>query len=112
MSDPATTNLLAVQSFFRALSEHNVDLAAPVLADDVMEPLRPLVDSIVLEYIAEHGEPEELEPPVKRAILTVLTRTVDCGGKRFSIMTALGLYAANVRKCLLGRAKKLECPSR
>jgi CRISPR-associated protein Cas1 len=91
---------------------HRNQYNAFALADDVMEPLRPLVDAIVFAYLRENGEPDELTPQVKRTLLGALTQVVGYGNKRYPLMTALGLYAANVRKCLLGRAQKLECPNR
>lgn len=91
---------------------HKNQYNAFALADDAMEPLRPLVDEIVFRYVQENGEPERLEPAIKRALLQVLASNVHYDNRKYPIITALGLYAANFRKCLLGRTRKLVCPKR
>lgn len=87
------------------------------LADDLMEPLRPLVDSIVLQSLYEHPieSHPDLTPPVKRFLLKLLTAEViwnDPGQKsgRFPIDTALQRYVAQVRDCLTDGGFEIQCP--
>lgn len=82
------------------------------LADDALEPLRPLCDEAVYEWWAEHGEPDGLTPEMKRALLGLLAAEVIYDGKRYPISTALGYYAAMLRKCICGEARRLRCPGR
>jgi CRISPR-associated protein Cas1 len=78
------------------------------LADDAMEPLRPLVDLLVRRYEgpAEPG----LTPAAKRYLYPVLTSTVSLNGERLPLFAGLEQYAANVRRCFLAEGKRLDCP--
>lgn len=81
------------------------------LADDLMEPLRVLVDRQVYDTLeAESVLPEELSPSLKREILKVLTAEVIWDGGLWPLDAALEAYAAGVRSCLLGERKALEVP--
>lgn len=81
------------------------------LADDLMEPLRVLVDRIVFDIVqAEADLPEELTPELKRRLLSVLTSEVMWKGSRWPLDAALEAYAAGVRSCLLGETTVLEVP--
>ncbi|MCC6729474.1 MAG: type II CRISPR-associated endonuclease Cas1 [Chthonomonadales bacterium] len=91
---------------------HHNQYDAFSLADDLMEPLRPLVDARAHAYGREHEPPEELTPQAKRAMLGALGEEVSFDGKRYPMMAALELYAARVRACLLGEGRKLACPGR
>lgn len=91
---------------------HKNQYNAFALADDLLEPLRPIVDEHVWRHVKEQGEAGELLPAVKRSLLTVLTREVFWCGKRYPILTAIGHYAANFRDSLLGGKKALRCPTR
>lgn len=83
------------------------------LADDLMEPLRPLVDFHVWQMLREGVDLESgLSPPIKRRLLEVLVCEVAWEGKRFPLTAALERYAANLRSCLEGEARTLECPGR
>jgi CRISPR-associated protein Cas1 len=92
---------------------HSNQYNAFALADDLVEPLRPIVDEIVYGLTRENlVEEPEVDPPNKRALLESLTREVALDKRRYPMMTALGLYSANTRECLVGGAKKLICPGR
>lgn len=81
------------------------------LADDLMEPLRPLVDRFALRAIEEFGRDSELTPPGKRLMLELTQATVTVSGKRVPLLTGLQSYAAAVRKALGGLAQKLPIPT-
>jgi CRISPR-associated protein Cas1 len=78
------------------------------LADDAMEPLRPLIDTLVRRY--EGPAADSLSPSIKRYLYPVLTSTVTLAGERLPLLAALERYAANLRRCILAEAKKLSCP--
>lgn len=78
------------------------------LADDLVEPLRPIVDARVVELFAM-GE-AELTPEVKRGLLELLTLEVQTGDQNGPLMVALHRYVASLVKCFEGCSKQLEVP--
>lgn len=84
------------------------------LADDVMEPLRPLVDLKVarLAQTWEDGAglPDELTPALKRELLTILVERLEFAGKTTSFPTAIPLFAAYFKQALCRERIKLTVP--
>ena len=80
------------------------------LADDLMEPLRPLVDIKVYEVCELLPDTPELTPQNKRALLEILDWDCAIGERKFPLMVALHQYAASVRKVLAGEEKDVEIP--
>ncbi len=78
------------------------------LADDLVEPLRPMVDRRVWAMI-QRGE-DELNQPAKAELLGRLTQTVVCGGQRGPLMVALHRYTASLCRCLAGEDQHLAIP--
>jgi len=84
------------------------------LADDLMEPLRPLVDAKVRDLY--HAEEHELTREVKSELLSILTQT--CISRKGStkkkeigpLMVALERMAASLCSCFEGRESKLFIP--
>lgn len=63
------------------------------LADDLMEPLRPLVDRRV-RYLCERGE-IGLDRAAKAELLGVLTEEVVCGGLKGPLLVTVSRYIAS-----------------
>lgn len=81
------------------------------LADDLMEPLRVLVDREVFVILETETEiPDDLTPALKRRVLGILTAEVGWEGGRWPLDAALEAYAAGVRSCLLGETKEVRIP--
>jgi len=80
------------------------------LADDLIEPLRPLVDACVRQ-LAFAGE-TELTQPVKAELLDLLTAEVQVGEFAGPLMVSLHRYVASLVKALEGVARELEVPVR
>ncbi len=81
------------------------------LADDLMEPLRVLVDretSRIAENLTETLE--SLTPVLKRESLRVLSAEVGWDGGSWPLDAALEAYASQVRQCLLGERKEIGIP--
>lgn len=78
------------------------------LADDLVEPLRPIVDARVRDLAAE-GQ-DEVHPETKRALLQCLTAEVACGDGRGPLMVALHRYVASLVRCYQGDASSLDIP--
>jgi CRISPR-associated protein Cas1 len=79
------------------------------LADDIMEPYRPLVDAKVLQIIETYGE-QELITPIKAELLQVLTQTVYFDDKESPLMVALNYTANSLQQCYAGKIRKLNYP--
>jgi CRISPR-associated protein Cas1 len=78
------------------------------LADDLIEPLRPLVDDRVRE-LSRQGH-EELNQPAKAAILEVLADRVRFSEEVGPLMVQLHRYVASLVRCYTGETKDLEIP--
>lgn len=83
---------------------------AYALADDAMEPLRPLVDERVAELASQATPSDDLKPSDKQHLLQVLCAEVRWQSASFPLLTALERYAAALRECIAGRERKLPCP--
>ncbi|HEV2471406.1 MAG TPA: type II CRISPR-associated endonuclease Cas1 [Chthonomonadales bacterium] len=95
-----------------ALAVHHSNQYNPfALADDLVEPLRPLVDVRAHASCARCAPADGLSQAARHSLLEVLTDEVDLGGRRYPIMTAVGLYAATFRDCLLGEERHMICPA-
>jgi CRISP-associated protein Cas1 len=78
------------------------------LADDLMEPLRPLVDAAVVGLL--EADKTELVPGVKRVLLELLTWEVEVGERRGPLMVQLHRMAASVWGCFEGTERELALP--
>lgn len=80
------------------------------LADDLMEPLRPMMDIKVYTLCELSSDTPKLTSESKRALLEVLGLESTIGERKFPMMVALHHYAASVRKVLAGEQKEVEVP--
>ena len=78
------------------------------LADDLMEPLRPMVDRRV-KRLAKSGL-TEINKDAKRELLPVLTETVSLGDTTGPLMVALERMVASLVRCYAGETDRLEIP--
>ncbi len=82
------------------------------LADDLIEPLRPMVDQNVISSLQAFPEEEaELTPTIKRYLLHCLAAEVGWDGDRFPLDTALQRYCAQVRDALVDGGVDVQCPT-
>lgn len=78
------------------------------LADDLLEPLRPIVDARVRElFLAGQAE---LTPDCKKALLELLVAPVCCDDQGGPLMVALHRYAASLVRCFERSARRLLIP--
>jgi CRISPR-associated protein Cas1 len=78
------------------------------LADDLLEPLRPLVDDRVRELHRQGYD--ELNQPAKAALLEILADRVRLGDEVGPLMVQLHRYVASLVRCFAGEARELEIP--
>ena len=80
------------------------------LADDVMEPYRPYVDTLVMEIISEHGKECELSTNIKKQLLSIPVIDVKMNRVRRPLMIAAEMTAASLAKCFTGELRKISFP--
>jgi CRISPR-associated protein Cas1 len=88
---------------------HHNKYNAFCLADDIMEPYRPLIDAKVLEVIDKYDE-HDLITPIKLELLSVLTQTVYFEDKKSPLMVALSRTTSSLQQCFAGKTRKILYP--
>lgn len=87
---------------------HHSELNQFNLADDLMEPYRPLVDL----YVASHtgGEEGNLTPKLKQSLFNLTNYLVRQGGKRYRMISAVGRMTESFARVLVQETGVLELP--
>jgi len=80
------------------------------LADDLVEPLRPIIDAEVLGIVKKDGIDLQINRANRERLLTVLTRPVNVGAQRLPLLSSLHLYAASIRAEIVGERGALAIP--
>ena len=78
------------------------------LADDLIEPLRPLVDRIVCGLVKDGAS--ELDPDTKKSLLSILTVPVKTGALTGPLLVHLPRMTASLVRCFQGEAQSMEIP--
>lgn len=89
---------------------HHNKYNAYCLADDIMEPYRPFVDSVVRHMITCYDSIEELTVEMKRELLSIPTIDVPINGQNRPLMVAVEQTTASLFKCFSGESKRLIYP--
>jgi CRISPR-associated protein Cas1 len=80
------------------------------LADDLVEPLRPIVDHRVRELL--WAGQTELDRATKAALLELLTAEVRTGNRTGPLMVAMHAFVSSLVSCYQGTSQTLEIPVR
>lgn len=106
----ATARALSGSGLLNTLGiHHKSKYNAFALADDIMEPFRPLIDEKVFELMQKYDE-QELNTLIKSELLQVLTRTVYFREEMSPLMVALQKTASSLQQCYTGNRKKIKYP--
>lgn len=106
----ATARALSGSGLLNTLGiHHKSKYNAFALADDIMEPFRPLVDEKVFEIIEQYEE-QDLNTKIKADLLQILTRTVYFEDEKSPLMVALQKTASSLQQCYTGERKKIKYP--
>lgn len=91
---------------------HHNKYNAYCLADDIMEPYRPVVDRLVLKIFHEKkGEiPDELDKELKAALLQIPVLDVKIDKQTSPLMVGMQRTTASLMKCFEGEARKILYP--
>jgi len=80
------------------------------LADDLMEPYRPLVDSAVVELAGQYGSDCPLDGTTKPHLVAILTDRLDSDGEGRTVFDWISRTAASLAQVFLGEAEHLFYP--
>jgi CRISP-associated protein Cas1 len=80
------------------------------LADDLMEPLRPIVDTVVAKQLHDSRNSGELTTVDKRALLESLLVRYECGGEQRTLFDITQRLAASLCDVLIGKRQDLCLP--
>lgn len=106
----ATARSLSGSGLLNTLGiHHKSKYNAFALADDIMEPFRPIVDETVFEIMQKYDE-QELNTVIKSELLQILTRTVYFKDEKSPLMVALQKTASSLQQCYTGDRKKIKYP--
>ncbi|SEG61696.1 CRISP-associated protein Cas1 [Halpernia humi] len=106
----ATARALSGSGLLNTLGIHHRNkYNAYALADDMMEPFRPLVDEKVFELI-KMSDNQDLTSAVKVEFLKILTQTVYFNEEKSPLMVGLQKTASSLQQCFTGEKKKLNFP--
>lgn len=89
---------------------HHNRYNAYCLADDIMEPYRPYVDSLVFDITEQYGVDVELSKDIKAELLSIPTLDVVINGKRSPLLIAASQTTASLYKCFSGELRKIAYP--
>jgi CRISPR-associated protein Cas1 len=102
---------LVSSGLFPSIGIHHRNKYNPYcLADDIMEPFRPYVDSLVLSIAKDTDEMEELTPELKRRLLKIPTIDILIDGKYSPLMIGVQRTTASLALCFEGVTRKILYP--
>ena len=85
---------------------HRNKYNAYCLADDIMEPYRPYVDELVLEWLSKPFRPTELSKEAK----THLLKIVKIDGLTRPLLVAVSSTTSSLYKCMTGEQRTIRYP--
>lgn len=77
------------------------------LADDMIEPFRPLVDLFVASHFQGDGE---LSTTQKQNLFNLTSFLIRQSGRKYQVMTAIGRCCASLAECVQSQHRNLELP--
>jgi CRISPR-associated protein Cas1 len=89
---------------------HHSELNQFNLADDLIEPYRPVVDLFVATNVYGQQSDERLTPALKRKLFNLTNALVMQGNKKLRVMTSVDRSAASLAASILNDCNQLELP--
>ncbi len=99
------TGLLPVLGIF-----HKNKYNAYCLADDLMEPYRPYVDLLVMQWLEKNPQTEELTKEFKAHLLQIATKDVKIEGLKRPLLIAVKTTVSSLYKCYTGEKRLIAYP--
>ncbi|HOW40667.1 MAG TPA: type II CRISPR-associated endonuclease Cas1 [Bacteroidales bacterium] len=102
---------LVASGLFPSIGIHHRNKYNPYcLADDIMEPFRPFVDSLVLDIARANPEMEDLTPDLKRQLLQIPVIDVVIDDKSSPLMVGIQRTTSSLASCFEGDLRKILYP--
>jgi len=89
---------------------HHNRYDAFALADDLMEPFRPMVDRVTAAYCHKYGADALLDKAAKAALIGALMRRLDVGGESRTLFDVAQRTAASLAAVFAGERRTLVLP--
>ena len=89
---------------------HHNRYNAYCLADDIMEPYRPFVDELVIQFMESVDDYSVLTRDIKAKLLQIPVLDVYMDGKRSPLMIAATQTSASLYRCFAGEDKQITYP--
>jgi len=89
---------------------HRNQYNAYCLADDIMEPYRPLVDKVVYDLIKEFPDQIELNTALKQKFLQIPAMDIEIDGVKSPLMVGAQRTSHSLFKCYEGESRKIIFP--
>lgn len=99
------TGLLPVLGIF-----HKNKYNSYCLADDLMEPYRPMVDLMVMNWLKQNPDAEELTKEIKAHFLNIAIKDVRIDNLARPLMVAVKTTASSLYKCYTGEKRLISYP--
>ena len=99
------TGLLPVLGIF-----HKNKFNPYCLADDVMEPYRPFVDFLVMDWLKVYPNSEDLTKEFKAYMLNIATKDVKIDGLKRPLIVAVKMTTSSLYKCYTGEKRLISYP--
>ncbi|RMF45431.1 MAG: type II CRISPR-associated endonuclease Cas1, partial [Deltaproteobacteria bacterium] len=107
----AVGRALCAAGLHPSLGVHHRDRTNPwCLADDLMEPYRPLIDEETAEIVASIGGDIALDGEVKAQIVGALHGRIEHEGESRTVMDWIGRSASSMAQAFLGERRQLLLP--
>jgi CRISPR-associated protein Cas1 len=90
---------------------HRNKCNAYCLADDIMEPYRPFVDSVIIDILKKNDDISEISKEHKTLLLNIPVLDVVINGQRSPLMIAVAQTTASLYQCFAGKIRKIKYPS-
>lgn len=82
------------------------------LADDLMEPFRPVVDRIVAQSVEERGFEADLDQAARHEMLLALTGRCECDGESRTLFDTASRVASSLVDVFQGQGRDIALPQR
>ena len=80
------------------------------LADDVMEPYRPFVDFLVMDWLKVYPDSEELTKEFKAYMLNIATKDIKIEKLKRPLLVAVKMTTSSLYKCYTGEKRLISYP--
>jgi len=89
---------------------HHSELNSYNLADDFIEPFRPIVDLYVISHFDCSKEDSELTSEIKRGIFRLVSFDMEVQGEKYSVSNSIDKAVMSFSSCLSGMREELLLP--